>query len=216
MAAEHKKTKLPNTSDFIDIADIRDTLLILKNGSLRSLVEVSSMNFELKSNDEQVAIIQAFQNFINSIDFPLQIVIRSSKLDINPYLKSLGELMDQQPNELLRIQVTEYTRFVGGLTELANIMSKKFYIVIPFYAVEAPKTKAGVLDTVKSLFAPSKFIRSLSDEELENYKVQINQRVDVVMAGIGGLGLESKLLNREELLNLFYTYYNPGQQLQTI
>lgn len=215
MATKHKKTKLPNTGDFIDIADIRDTLLILKNGSLRSLVEVSSMNFELKSNDEQVAIIQAFQNFINSVDFPLQIVIRSSKLDINPYLKSLGELMDKQPNELLRIQVTEYTRFVGGLTELANIMSKKFYIAVPFYAVEAAKTRAGVLDTVKSLFAPSKFIRSLSDEELENYKVQINQRVDVVMAGIGGLGLESKLLNREELLGLFYTYYNPGQQLQT-
>lgn len=217
MAKQPAKPKQqPGTQDFLDIAEIKDTVLILKNGSLRSIVEVGSVNFELKSADEQTAIIQAFQNFINSIDFPLQITVASRKLDIGPYLKSVNELLEKQVNELLRIQAVEYSRFVQGLTELANIMSKKFYVVVPFYAVETPATKKSFTDTFKSLFAPSKFIKSLSDAELENYKIQINQRVDVIVSGISGLGLESRMLGKEELLSLFYSYYNPGHKLQII
>lgn len=215
MADSKNKPKQPNTSEFLDISQIRDAILILKNGSLRSIVEVNSVNFELKSADEQTAIIQAFQGFINSIDFPLQIVVASRKLDIGPYLKSLDSLLEKQSNELLRIQATEYNRFIQGLTELANIMSKKFYIVVPFYAVETPSAKKGLGQTFKSLFLPSKFIKSLSDEELENYKTQINQRVDMITSGISGLGLESKLLGNDDLISLFYTYYNPGHQLKT-
>ncbi len=94
-------------------------------------------------------------------------------------------------------------------------MSKKFYVVVPFYAVETSGAQKGVGGTFKSLFAPSKFLKSLSDEELENYKTQINQRVDIVMSGIIGLGLESKILEKERLISLFYEYYNPGQQLKT-
>ena len=202
--------QIQSTKDFVQIADIRDTAVILKDGSLRSIVEVGSMNFELKSTDEQMAIIQHFQNFLNSIDFPVQILVSSRKLDINPYLKSLEELTVNLKNELLKIQAAEYTRFIKGLTELANIMAKKFYVIVSFYPVEvvAP-TKKSFLGAFKSVVSPSKFIKTLSDEELENYKTQLNQRIGIIIEGLSGLGIETRILAGDELKNLFYSYYNP-------
>jgi len=211
-AAKNPK-QAQTTKDFVQIADIRDTVLVLKDGSLRSIIEASSINFELKSADEQTAIIQGFQNFINSMDFPLQIVVNSRKLDIGPYLKSLDELIGGLKNELLKIQATEYTRFVKGLTELANIMAKKFYIVIPLSVIEAPKSAGGFFSAFKSVVSPSKFVKTLTEEELENYKTQIGQRIEVVIEGLSGLGIQTRTLARDELTNLFYSYYNPGQHL---
>jgi len=201
---------IQSTKDFVQVADIRDTAVILKDGSLRSIVEVGSMNFELKSTDEQIAIIQYFQNFLNSIDFPIQILVSSRKLDINPYLKSLEELTANLKNELLKIQAAEYTRFIKGLTELANIMAKKFYVVVSFYPMElSAPTKKGFLGAFKSVISPSKFIKTLSNEELENYKIQLNQRIGVITEGLSGLGIETRILAGDELKNLFYSYYNP-------
>lgn len=205
-----------STKDFVEIADIRDNVVILKNGSLRSVIEVSSMNFELKSADEQTAIIQAFRNFLNSLDFPLQIAISSRKLDIGPYLKSLDELTKSIPSELLKIQAIEYNRFIKGLTELANIMSKKFYITVPLYITEtigAGNQKTGIFDVFRSVVGPSKFAKALTDEELKNYKVQLEQKIQFLMGGISGLGIESRILNRDELMNFYYSYYNPGHHL---
>lgn len=204
------------TKDFVEIADIRGTVAILKDGSLRSLLEVNSVNFELKSADEQTAIISAFQNFLNSIDFPLQISINSRRLNIGPYIESLDNLTKSISSELLKIQAIEYTRFIKGLTELANIMSKKFYIVIPLYIVETvtkAATKKNILETFKSVVSPSKFVRTLSDQELENYKIQLSQRIEYVTGGISSLGLEARILNEGELKNLYYSYYNPGHHL---
>ncbi len=208
--ATNKPVKESTTKEFVEIASIRGSVLILKNGSLRSIVRVSSMNFELKSNDEQIAIIRGFQNFLNSIDFPLQITVSSRKLDINPYLKSLDELMEKQSNELLRIQLAEYSRFVRGLTELGDIMAKTFYIAVPFYVVEDTKGRTGPLDTFKSIFSPSTFVKTISEEDLENYRLQINQRIDIIVEGLSGMGLETKTLAEDELINLFYQFYNPG------
>lgn len=213
MAKEEQK-KNQTTKDFVRLAEIRDTVLVLKDGSLRSIVEIGSINFELKSTDEQVAIIQGFQNFINSLDFPLQIAASSRKLDIEPYLKSLEGLTESLKNELLKIQAAEYSRFIKGLTELTNIMAKKFYIVVPFYAIEAVSpTKAGFFGAIKSVVSPSKFVKTLTEEELENYKTQIGQRIGVITEGLSGLGLQTKILAGDELMNLFYSYYNPGQHL---
>lgn len=215
MANPKKTAPQPQTTkDFVQIADIRDDVVILKDGSLRSVIEVSSLNFELKSADEQIAILQGFQNFINSIDFPLQIVVNSRKLDIEPYLKSLEELSTTVKNELLRIQAVEYTRFIKGLTELTNIMAKNFYIVVSLFVIEAAPTKAGsVLGAIKGIISPSKFIKALTDEELANYKTQLNQRIEIVSTGLSGLGLETRVLPKDELTNLFYSYYNPGSHL---
>ena len=182
LTREQKAVK--TTRDFVQIAEIRDTVLALKDGSLRSVVEIGSINFELKSADEQVAIVQGFQNFINSLDFPLQIVVNSRKLDIEPYLKSLEGLTESLKNELLKIQAVEYTRFIKGLTELTNIMAKKFFIVVPFYAIEAVSpTKAGFFGAIKSAVIPSKFVKTLTEEQLGNYKVQIGQRIGVIAEG---------------------------------
>lgn len=206
-----------STKNFVVLADIRDTVAILKDGSLRSVIEVGSMNFELKSADEKTAVIGAFQNFINSIDFPLQIGISSRKLDIGPYLKSLDVLTVSISNELMKIQAIEYTRFIKGLTELANIMSKKFYVVIPLHIIETMSQSGnvakGFLGALKSMASSAKFVKSLTDQELEGYKVQLNQRIEFIMGGIGGLGLESRVLKKEELMNLYYSYYNPGHHL---
>jgi hypothetical protein len=213
---ETKTAKIQSTKDFVAISDIRDAVLVLKDGSLKSVIEVSSMNFELKSLDEQTAIIGAFQNFLNSIDFPLQIAINSRKLDIGPYIKSLEELQTSITSELMKIQAAEYTRFIKSLTELANIMSKKFYVLVSLYAVEATSaatTKAGFLGAIKSVISPKKFAMTLTDEQLEAYKIQLNQRIQFVSEGINGLGLESKVLDKDALMNLFYSYYNPGHNL---
>lgn len=215
--AELKSQPGVSTKDFVVISEIRDNLAILKDGSLRSVIEVSSMNFDLKSTDEQIAVVSAFQNFLNSIDFPLQIGISSRKMDIGPYLKSLDVLTATISNELMKIQAIEYTRFIKGLTELANIMSKKFYVTIPLHIVEtmaqAGGAAKGFLGALKSIASPSKFVKSLTDQELENYKIQLNQRIEFILGGISGLGLEGRLLNKEELMNLYYSYYNPGHHL---
>lgn len=212
MAEDKKNTT--STKDFVEIAEIREGVVVLKNGSLRSVVEISSVNFDLKSADEQTAIISAFQGFLNSVDFPLQIVVDSRRLDIGPYLKSLDALQGSIQNELLKIQAAEYARFIRGLTELAHIMAKKFYISVPFHVIEAPtKEGGGILGAIKSTIRPKQFIRTLSDTEIQQYKIQLNQRIEVVMTGLSGMGLETRELNQEELMNMFYSYYNPGQHL---
>lgn len=219
MTTEKTQAKGQTTRDFVEIADIKTDgesgVLVLKNGSLRSVIEVNSMNFELKSSDEQTAIIQSFQNFLNSVDFPLQIAISSRKLDIQQYLKFIDGIIETQQNELLKIQAIEYSRLLKGLTELSNIMAKKFYAIVPFHGVESAPTKAGFFDAVTGLLTPAKFAKPLSDENFENYKVQLNQRVELVRNGINGLGLETKILSKDQLFNLLYSYYNPWHSLQT-
>src|SRR3990167_3844382 len=140
-----------STKQFIDISGINDEIIILKDGSLRSVVEVAAINFELRSNDEQAAITQGFQSFLNSIDFPIQIVVSSRKYDINDYIKIVEAAGNEATNELLKIQAAEYGKFVKEISTLANIMSKKFYVVIPFYVFEKPTGK-GFLATIKNVF----------------------------------------------------------------
>ncbi len=207
-------TNNTSTKDFVEITDLRETVAILKGGSLRSIIEVNAVNFDLKSQDEQNALIQGFQNFINYVDFPLQIVISSRKLDIKPYLASLETLGNTVTNELLKIQLYEYSRFIKGLTDLANIVAKKFYVVVPFYAVEAASvTKGGFLGAIKSIVSPRRFTQSLNEQEFQNYKSQLDQRISVIMGSLSSMGLQPRILENEELKNLYYTYYNPGQHL---
>lgn len=205
---EKNQNKTQTTIDFVDISEIRDDILVLKNGSLRALIEVGSINFELKSQDEQTAIITAFQDFLNSIDFPLQIVIHSRKLDITPYIENLNRQIEKIDHELLRIQAIEYERFVSGLTELTDIMSKKFYIVAPFYLLEAPVTQKGILGSLKAVIQPSKVIKKIDDIQFETYKIQLMQRVELIYGGLMRIGLNIKLLKSEELEKMFSNLYS--------
>ncbi len=203
--------KNSNTKQFVDVFDIKDNVVILKNGSLRLILEVSSMNFDLKSNDEQIAIVKAFQNFLNSLDFPLQIVAHSRQLDIKNYLAQTQKIVDELDNELLKIQGIEYIRFIKGLTELANIMSKKFYVVVPFYAVEAKNSKTGLLEKIKNTFGSNKEkIKKFEEQDFEIYQSQIQQRAELIADGLRNMGLNSKMLGKDELIKIFYTLYNPA------
>ncbi|MBI2057866.1 MAG: hypothetical protein HYT63_02695 [Candidatus Yanofskybacteria bacterium] len=205
--AQHKNL---NTKQFVDIHDIKDGVVILKNGSLRLILEISSVNFDLKSSDEQTAIVKAFQNFLNSLDFPLQIVVHSRQLDIKNYLVKTQALVDQLDNELLKIQGIEYIRFVKGLTELANIMSKNFYVILPLYVTEAA-SKKSFLENIKSAFGTAaQKIKSLEEQDFSIYKSQIEQRAEIIMEGLRGMGLASKVLDKESLIKIFYNLFNPN------
>lgn len=200
----------PPTKDFVDIADIRDTVVIMKNGSLRSVIEVTSINFDLKSQEEQTGIVRGFQNFLNAVDFPLQIVINSRRLDITAYLASIESVEQTITNDLLRVQMDEYIKFIRGIAELAGIMSKKFYISIPYYVAEGGSNqKQGFFKKMTSVFAPSSFVKNISDKDFEKYKFQLDQRVALVSGTLGGLGVRVRTLEQEELLLLFNDYYNP-------
>lgn len=209
MAKKKKQKENQNISTlkYVDIQTIKDGVVVLKNGSLRSVLLVSSINFDLKASDEQVAIVGAYQNFLNSLDFPIQIVISSRKLNIRPYLEDLKESEKKQRNELLKIQTAEYRAFVQHLTEVTNIMSKYFYIVVPFSPIES--TTGGFLNKMSSLLNPSQVVTERK-ELFETYKNQLYQRVDHIAAALGGTGLNFTTLNTDELIELFYNAYNPS------
>jgi len=198
------------TQKFLEVDQIKDDVAILKNGELRAIIECSSLNFALKSEEEQNAITYAYQNFLNSLDFSLEFVIHSRKLDISEYLIFLEEKQKTQENELLKLQTTEYLDFIKSLTELANIMSKKFYVIIPFAAVQAKEL--GFADKLTSLVSPPK-IQKFDTEKFKSYKDQLIQRVDFVKMGIRGMGIVSEQLTTEQLIKLFYELYNPGEKI---
>lgn len=196
-----------STQQYVDIAEIRDGAVILKSGGLRAIIMASSINFVLKSEAEQNAIIYKFQQFLNSLDFPIQIVASSRKLYIGDYLRDIEQILERQENELLRIQTAEYIDFVRSFVEMADIMSKTFYIVVPFTPVEAKHI--GFLDKIKSVFKPQSLAKA-KQEEFEQYKDQLWQRLDHITIGLRGLEIRAVPLNSQELTELFYTLYNPG------
>lgn len=205
MKKQNPKTK-SSTQEALDIAEIKKDVVVLKSSALRALVETNSLNFALKSTKEQEATIYAYQSFLNSLDFPIQIVINSRELDVKDYLDMLKEKETQQANELLRIQIEEYIDFVRVLVEAANIMEKKFYIIVPFSSVEVKRE--GLIEKTKKMFKTVKS-KKLSQQDFENYKRQLMQRVDLITTSLSGLGLQMKLLKTDEIINLFHGLYNP-------
>jgi hypothetical protein len=196
-----------STQKYVDVEEIKDGVIVLKNGSLRSILLVSSINFDLKSTDEQDAIIQQYQGFLNSLDFPLQILINSRRLNVEPYLDFLGEKEKKQTNELLRLQISEYKNFIKNLTSVSNIMTKFFYIIVPFSPVE--NKEGGVFSKFSAIFSPKQEIIK-KRETFETYKNQLWQRVDQISSGLGGIGLKIVTLKTEEIVELLYNSYNPN------
>lgn len=183
-------------------------MVILKDSTMRLVLLVSSINFALKSEDEQNAIIFAYQEFLNSLDFPVQIVVSSRKMDITPYLEQVKALQEKQMNELLRLQMDEYINFVGELVRGSNIMTKTFLVVVPFSVTQS--RKEGLLSRVLKGAKGVAGGRKISDTEFEHTRGQLVQRANQVATGLSGMGLRVVPLNTEELLELYYTMYNPG------
>jgi len=207
-AAPKAKKQLPSTQEFLNISEIRDGVISLKNGGLKAVMMTSSMNFALKSTQEQEAIVRSFQRFLNSLDDPIQILIQSRQLDIDAYLQKLKEIERQQTNELLRIQTYEYRNYIKELVGLARIMSKRFFVVVSFTSVKAA-VKESIGGRVKNILRPEKQITQQRQTFAEDRK-RLYERVDHVGAILAEAGLRSIVLNTQELIELLYSVYNPS------
>ncbi len=206
------KDFIPNnksTQDFVPIKEIKNGVVILKDGSLRAVVMVSSLNFGLKSDDEKVAIISAFQNFLNSIDFTIQISIQSRRLNIEPYLQTLRDRMAEQTNELLKVQIREYIEFIRFYTDHQNVMTKTFFVVVSYEPALIAGGERGFLSKIfNSQKANSK---SAIINEFDQNVAQLNQRTNVIKSGLSRMGLVSAVLGTEELIELYFKLFNPGE-----
>jgi type IV secretory pathway VirB4 component len=185
------------TQQFLEIEEIKEGVLVLKDKSLRGILAVSSLNFALKSEEEQNAIIYQFQNFLNSLDFTIQIYVQSRRLNLTGYLEKLEELEKKQTNELLKIQTRSYIDFIKSLVGGGSIMTKNFYVVVPFHPVLVPGMKGK---------SPT-----LIDEEFQRAKTQLWQRMEFVAHGLRGCGLFCAPLNTQELIELFWSIYHPEE-----
>jgi hypothetical protein len=206
--------------DFVPIKEVRNGIIVLKDGGLRAIVLASSINLSLKSADEQAAIINAFQNFLNGLDFSTQICVQSRRLDIRPYLMSLEDRLKEQKEALLKIQTKEYIDFIKSFTDEVNIMTKNFFVIIP-YNPTMLRTEGGIIESfIGNSSAPKKQVadtkKAIDLASFEEKRSQLDQRVGVVIDGLGGIGIRSSQLDTEAIIELFYKTFNPGDISQGI
>jgi len=192
------------TQNFIPIKEVHDGIVILKDGSMRALLMTSSLNFALKSEDEQQSIIFQFQNFLNSLDFSIQIFLQSRRLDIRPYIALLEGRQKEQTNDLLKIQIKEYIQFIKTFTENTNIMTKTFFIVVPYSPPQLSASKGSKFLSQKTTKAQGKI------EDFEEDRIQLEQRISVVEQGITRTGIRAVRLGTEEIIEVYYRLFNPG------
>jgi hypothetical protein len=199
------------TQDFVPIQEIRDGVIILKSGGMRAIILASSLNFALKSQDEQGSILMQFQNFLNSLDFSIQIFIQSKKLDIRPYIALLEDRYKEQLTELMKIQVREYIEFIKTFVESTNIMSKSFFVVIPY---DPPIIGGGKNSFMNMLPGGKKNTGTATenaDNQFQEFRSQLEQRVAVVEQGLVRCGIRAAELGTEEVVELYYKLFNPGE-----
>lgn len=202
-----------NSQDLVEVDNIRDDTVILKDGGLRQILMVGGINFSLKSEEEQNLLTSSYQNFLNSVDFPLQILIHSRKINIQKYLDDLSERMKGEPSPLLQNQISEYREFVRQFVAENAIMEKSFLVVIPWYstALPGPSGAGFSLPFLRKKSPAAEAERAAhAEEDLRKDLAQVNQRTGQVLQGLNTLGLEAMQLNNEQLTELFYNFYNPG------
>lgn len=196
------------TQSFVPLRDIKDNVIILKNGQLNMVLLASSINFALKSGDEQEAILRQFQSFLNTIDFSIQFYIQSRRLNIQPYLDLLGGREEAQDNDLMKIQLREYMQFVKTFTTEVDVMTKSFFVVVPYTPIAA--NLQNNLEGFKELIGGKKDIY-FDDKNFAEHKLQLEQRVALVEQGLSAVGSRTILLQNEELVELYYHIFNPGE-----
>ena len=198
------------TQEFVPIKEVRDGVIVLKDDSLRAIILANSTNLSLKSYDEQKATILQFQNFLNTLDFPVQISVQSRRLDIRPYLLLLENRIKLQTEPLLKLQTKEYIEFIRNFTESASIMTKSFFITVPYTSSTFQSTTPGGFSKFFSRRSESeKNVASQAD--FEEKRSQLEQRVSVIEQGLGRCGIKSAQLGTEEVVEVFYKVFNPGQ-----
>lgn len=198
------------TQEFVPIKEVRDGIILLKDGGLRAIVLANSINLSLKSGEEQKAIIMQFQNFLNTLDFSVQICIESRRLDIRPYLLLLENRMRVQNEPLMKLQTKEYMEFIRNFTENVNIMTKTFFIVVPYSENSLIPSNTSMLESI--------FKRKSNEEkkvaekiDFEEKRSQLEQRVSIIQQGLNRCGIKSAQLGTEEAVEIFYKVFNPGE-----
>lgn len=198
--------------EFVPIREIRDGIIITEDGNLHMALMASSLNFALRSSEEQEAITAQYQSFLNSLDFSVQIFIQSRRLNIEPYLETLREAERAQTSELLKIQTREYVEFVKNFVETTKIVDKNFYIIVSYSPPFAIGGKGGVGGIFRGLFGKKeKTSAQMNDEKFEEYKNQLWQRAETVSGAIASTGVRTVPLNTEEAVELYYGLFNPGE-----
>ena len=205
---KRKKAQQAAVQRFVPIAEIRNDTALLKSGGLRAVLNVEALNFNLKSEDEQKGIISGYQSFLNTLSFPVQIIVQSRKVDIDPYIQQIKELEEKQQNDLLREQVRNYVNFVEKIVEVADIMTKKFLVVVP---LDDTPDKVSGLTKLFRFFG----IDDSAAKAVQRYRsfaakhTRLKERVSLVESGLTNIGLVTKRLETKELIELYYGIYNP-------
>jgi len=200
------------TQNFVPVKEVRDGIIVMKDGSMKFVLMASSLNLALKSPEEQESIVLQFQNFLNSLDFSVQIFIQSRKYDIRPYIALLEEREKAQLNDLLKIQTREYVNFIKNFTEATNIMSKNFFIIVPY----TPSFIGSAQTGIASVFSKNKKTATQKLEDFETNKSQLEQRAYVVQQGLIRSGVRTAQLGTQEVVELLYRMFNPGEQEKPI
>ena len=204
--ADKKKQAIPSTKHNLMINEIKSDCVVMKDGTLRAVLMVSSINFALKNEDEQTAIISSYVSFLNSLDYPLQILIQSRALNIGPYLENLRKIENEQTNELLRVQIADYCSFVGQLVEMGNITSKKFYVIVPYDPLSNKNKSFWARFT--EVLNPATTVHLKEARFLERKK-SLDTRVRLVESGLQSMNLQSVRLDTQSLIKLYYSTFNP-------
>jgi type IV secretory pathway VirB4 component len=205
--ALNARSQHKSTQDFVPVSEVRDGVIMLKDGTMRAVLLASSINFALKSEDEQTAFIVQFQNFLNSLDFSCQIFVQSRQLDIRPYLATLEASYKKQLDDLMRVQIREYIEFVRSFTEAANIMTKNFFIVVPYAPIRL--SAKGLANMIPGLGTPQS--SADTNKTFEEQLTQLEQRISIVQQGLIRTGVRTVQLGTEEAVELLYKMFNPGE-----
>lgn len=203
------------TQDFVPIEGVRDGIITLKGGEMRAVLMTSSINLALKSEDEQQAIIMQFQNLLNSLEFPIQVFIQSRRLNIKPYLTTLEKRSTEVKEDLLKIQIKEYIDFIDKFTSQTNIMTKHFFIVVPYYP--SGISRAGASGGLTSFFPfggdkKNPTVTQQENQLFDQGRIQLDERVSTVTQGLARFGVRAARLSTEEVIELFYKIFNPGEE----
>lgn len=201
-----KKNSFATTQSHLAIAEIKQDTVVMKDGTLRAVLMVSSINFALKNEDEQQAIVSSYVSFLNGLDHPLQIVIQSRELYIKPYLEKLVKQEKEQANELLRAQIADYRSFVAELVDMGSIMSKQFFVIVPYDPIS--NKKKSFWSRLTEVINPAVTVK-LKEEKFLKRKYDLDMRVRQVESGLSGMGLEVVRLDTQSLVELFFSTYNP-------
>ena len=210
---EKSKTNTNSTQNTLQIAEVRDGIVIMNDGSFRSVVMVKSINFDLMSPQEQEGVEYSYQSFLNSLFFPIQIFIRSRKVDLRPYIEKLDKIRTEHDNMLLALLMEDYITYMDNLAQQTNIMDKSFYVVVPYFPVvdaqQALTQSKNFLGGFAGLFSKKEQHVTINEKSLEDAKTELRDRVQAVLGGLQQCGIQGLPLDTQELIELYYDTYNP-------